>query len=239
MRITDTYKKTSRVFLFLVAFTLVSLELIAEDIRWVVPSVGLRMRKEANTSSPVVLTMPYGSSVTVLKEEDKEETIGGKAGKWVMIDYEGKTGYAFSAFLTKERITTDIAELAGEYINLTQKKEYAQKIPPYATYLFKIFPDGSAEFPMNSCNAVYTAKGKAVLKSTLLTITLMVPSTKTYVTDGFPLVGPDYSKMEKAILEFQLKDDRLHFIKATNFETPSCTPSMHQPDEKIIVKWLR
>jgi hypothetical protein len=73
---------------------------------------GIQLKESAATKSKTITTLPYGSSVTVIKEStpNKALTVDFKSdafkapyklkGKWIKIDFNGKTGYVFDRYLS-------------------------------------------------------------------------------------------------------------------------------------------
>lgn len=61
----------------------------------------LTVRKSADVTGKKLGNVPYGGKVKVLEFTDKTDSIGGRAGTWVKIEWQGKSAYAFDAFLEK------------------------------------------------------------------------------------------------------------------------------------------
>ena len=69
--------------------------------RVITAASGLNMREQPNqTATPIVL-LPSGAHVKLLEETNNSETIGGVAGKWDKVEYNGQQGYVFDGFLSK------------------------------------------------------------------------------------------------------------------------------------------
>jgi hypothetical protein len=63
---------------------------------------GLNLRKEASRTSPSIALIPGGSTVNMNHVEPVAETVSGTTGYWVNVQWEGKSGFAFSAFLKRQ-----------------------------------------------------------------------------------------------------------------------------------------
>ena len=72
----------------------------AEEIYTVTARTRLRMRDNLGQEGKVTGNIPFGSKVQVLEKSDKKETISGIQGNWVRIQWNDKTGWVFSGFLT-------------------------------------------------------------------------------------------------------------------------------------------
>lgn len=59
----------------------------------------LNVRSAASERAGVVGTVPDGGKVNVLRVVSAATVAGGHSGQWVEIDYQGRAGYAFDAFL--------------------------------------------------------------------------------------------------------------------------------------------
>ncbi len=63
----------------------------------------LSLREEPNLSSKVIMTLPRGTFVKSLGEEDNQITISQKNGKWTKISVNDTTGWVFGGFLSEDR----------------------------------------------------------------------------------------------------------------------------------------
>jgi uncharacterized protein len=61
----------------------------------------LTVRNSADVTGKKLGNVPYGGKVKVLARTDKTDSIGGRDGTWVKIEWQGKTAYTFDAFLEK------------------------------------------------------------------------------------------------------------------------------------------
>ncbi|OQX02293.1 MAG: hypothetical protein BWK73_43245 [Thiothrix lacustris] len=61
----------------------------------------LTVRNSASVTGKKLGNIPYGGKVKVLAPTDKSDSIGGRDGTWVKIEWQGKTAYTFDAFLEK------------------------------------------------------------------------------------------------------------------------------------------
>ena len=60
---------------------------------------GLNMRKQANTSSPVLATIPYDNILIACTSTSGKLVVGNTSGFWRQVSFEGKLGYVFDAYL--------------------------------------------------------------------------------------------------------------------------------------------
>lgn len=74
------------------------------DIRsrfYVTVKSGLRLRKEPNLKSEIVVTIPYGSEVQIKDTYGKPDSVNGLDGAWLPTDYKNNKGYVFTSFQPK------------------------------------------------------------------------------------------------------------------------------------------
>lgn len=77
-----------------------SVQLTGETL-FVAAKSGLNIRSEAKAGTKVVVLAPFGSGVQVVKDDKPAVamTSEGFKGHWKLVQYDGKTGYAFDGFL--------------------------------------------------------------------------------------------------------------------------------------------
>ena len=76
--------------------------------RWCIATPTLRVRSLPSTEGEITDKIPYGVQVLVLGEESDQQTIGGKTGRWVEIEFHGRLGYAFDAFFSSQEPTIKV-----------------------------------------------------------------------------------------------------------------------------------
>ncbi len=78
---------------------------------------GLNLRQSPSSSAAVVTTAPYGAGLQVVKDDTAPVamTFEGLSGRWVRVQYDEKTGYAFSG-LTGTRPAPKEGESYQDYI---------------------------------------------------------------------------------------------------------------------------
>lgn len=94
-------------------------------------SVKLNLREDSNASSQVITVLPKGTAVTMAEDCDCE---------WILVSYQGKTGYVYSKYLTKTKPAQHVTgthikhytNSAGESI---QSPTYYNSAPEGATAL--------------------------------------------------------------------------------------------------------
>lgn len=74
----------------------------SKNLRYVLPSDGLRLRAEPSAASAALALIPQGTRLDIDLTNAKAETIGKSSGKWVKASYEGKSGYIFDAYVTDQ-----------------------------------------------------------------------------------------------------------------------------------------
>ena len=62
----------------------------------------LRMRAMPDIGSGVIATIPNGTTIEILGEDDKTTTVDGQSGKWMKVRYNNQDGWAWSGFLQKQ-----------------------------------------------------------------------------------------------------------------------------------------
>ncbi len=68
----------------------------------------LVVRDKPDVTGAKVGNIPTGGKVKVLSVTERKDSIGGRDGKWVKIEWQGKTGYVFNAFLDKLKTTSNV-----------------------------------------------------------------------------------------------------------------------------------
>ena len=61
-------------------------------------SVKLNLRQDSNSWSQVIMVIPRGTAVTMAEDCDCE---------WIHVSYQGQTGYVYSKYLQKFKLTQD------------------------------------------------------------------------------------------------------------------------------------
>ncbi|MCP4399368.1 MAG: SH3 domain-containing protein [bacterium] len=91
----------------IIFYTLLAADIYAADqhtsypmTQWCIAFPVLRVRDMPSTEGDIVDKIPYGTSAIVLGEKSAKETISGKTGRWVEIQFRGRQGYAFDAFFS-------------------------------------------------------------------------------------------------------------------------------------------
>ncbi|WP_051543447.1 SH3 domain-containing protein [Thiothrix lacustris] len=79
----------------------------------------LTVRNSADVTGKKLGNVPYGGKVKVLARTDKTDSIGGRDGTWVKIEWQGKTAYTFDAFLEKLAASESKAKAAGKTLEGT------------------------------------------------------------------------------------------------------------------------
>jgi uncharacterized protein YgiM (DUF1202 family) len=111
---------------------------------YVSASAGLRMRAEANLSSTIITTIPDGSKVTVFEDDSSAMTVANRVGRWVPMEYDGKSGYVFSAFLASNISETIDSE--KQLTGLWYAKDYMIELNDDGTYSITVMdPSGINE----------------------------------------------------------------------------------------------
>ncbi len=59
----------------------------------------LVVRSKPDVSAGKLGNIPYGGKIKVLKVVSQRESIGGRTGRWVKVNWQNTTGYVFDAFL--------------------------------------------------------------------------------------------------------------------------------------------
>lgn len=59
----------------------------------------LVVRDSPNVTGPKVDNVPINGKVKVIKRTGKKDSIGGRSGEWVQIEWKNSTGFVFDAFL--------------------------------------------------------------------------------------------------------------------------------------------
>jgi len=114
-------------FIFLMCISINSVANCSESIYGIViAKSGLRLRDEPSVNSKIITTIKSGEHVLIIRENVKSETISGHTGSWIYVEYLGKQGWVFDAYIYKEyyygRIDTNELCIAGLKIGDNKKK---------------------------------------------------------------------------------------------------------------------
>ena len=60
---------------------------------------GLNLRESPDLNGKVVAKVPFGQKVKFLEDTGQELTVGNLSGHWTKVQYQGKVGYLFDAYL--------------------------------------------------------------------------------------------------------------------------------------------
>lgn len=126
----------------------------------------LRIRSSSSETAAVVGSVPDGGRIKVLRTVSATTTAGGRNGQWMEVEYQGKTGYAFSAFLTPlsdwRRVTAQphlnvrsapdvtgkviVAVKNGETVKVLERVSSFQSVGGESGYWVKIEAQGKTGF---------------------------------------------------------------------------------------------
>ena len=70
-----------------------------EETFFVTSENGLNIRDKPDSKGRIIVAMPFGSQVRSIRGSSQKETIGGHAGAWINVSWQGKTGFAFDQYL--------------------------------------------------------------------------------------------------------------------------------------------
>ena len=70
-----------------------------DNIARVVPTKGVNLRGNANTSSAVLLSIPFDEKVEIIDKTGPSETFSGHTAKWFKVSYHGTEGWLWSGYL--------------------------------------------------------------------------------------------------------------------------------------------
>lgn len=170
---------------------------------------GLNLRDKPATTGKLIVTIPYRTEVSVLKYEGDEVTIQGRKGRWAQIEYQNKTGFAFSGFLSAVASSKD--SVIGDY-----RGGGCERAGSGLMQLLKLNPDGSFSYNTesdlmggNECENggnETSVKGTYSQKENTVTLKAAIEESKiTYApSPNCPKQGPKVTK-EKVNYSFDMK----------------------------------
>lgn len=111
----------------------------------VIAPSGLNLRALPSMSADAILTMPHGAEVTLLEFEKSTELtrVEWIDGKWIKVEYNGVSGWAFDGFLTILNVPSHDLETTHEYLDLGRALEMWARHNFYASEIDTILTDGS------------------------------------------------------------------------------------------------
>lgn len=74
-----------------------------DELRYIIAPSGLNLRAQASPTSAAVKLLPYGTEVAIMSEQSETSNWQGVDGRWTKVKSSGVEGWAFGAFLAKER----------------------------------------------------------------------------------------------------------------------------------------
>ncbi len=94
-------------------------------------SVKLNLREDANITSQIITVIPKGTAVAMAEDCDCE---------WILVSYQGQTGYVYSKYLTKVKpaitnASTSLKHNSNSTRKRTQSPTYSKSAPEGATAL--------------------------------------------------------------------------------------------------------
>ena len=102
-------------FISLLVFPTHSVNAEESDAKYVATKSGLNLRSAPNKSSKVLVLIPFGGKITVVKSDSKEIFLDGRYGKWVNVKYGNQKGWVFDGFLCSFKPDTIIKVAADHY----------------------------------------------------------------------------------------------------------------------------
>lgn len=87
---------------------------------------GMLLREKPNAKEAKLAYAPYNSSVKIIDKGGPEETIYGLKARWYKVEYEGKTGWMFSAFLHSKNNSAG-ASIDPKKMQAKTRREAAEK----------------------------------------------------------------------------------------------------------------
>lgn len=95
--------------IFLVLYIVMSAEssgsLIENDINklgTVKAKKGLNLRSEANSGSPIIISIPFNEKVKIINENGPSEIISGKNANWIEVEFKEKKGWIWEGFIKRD-----------------------------------------------------------------------------------------------------------------------------------------
>lgn len=170
---------------------------------------GLNLRDKPATTGKLIVTIPYRTEVSVLKYEGDEVTIQGRKGRWAQIQYQNKTGYAFSGFLSPVASSKD--SLNGEYTgggceHMGSGFMQSLKLNGDGSFSYDTGSDFMGHAECDNGGSETSVKGTYTQSDNSVTLKAVTEeSTKTYAeAPGCPKQAPKITK-EKANYSFVMK----------------------------------
>ena len=170
---------------------------------------GLNLRDKPATTGKLLVTIPYRTEVSVLKYEGADVTIQGRKGRWAQIEYQNKTGYAFSGFLSAVASSKD--SVTGEYTgggceHAGSGFMQSLKLNSDGSFSYDTGSDFMGQSECDQGGSETSVKGTYTQGEGSVTLKAVTEeSTKTYAeAPGCPKQAPKITK-EKANYSFAMK----------------------------------
>ncbi|MCS7073086.1 MAG: SH3 domain-containing protein [Bacteroidia bacterium] len=95
---------------------------------------GTNLLQNPDTTALIITYIPLGEAVEVLSEEKTTFQLHGRSGKWAKVNYEGKTGWVFSGFLSQDSLLIhtqsldDGVKITGTFVPHTHGIELKENV---------------------------------------------------------------------------------------------------------------
>lgn len=110
------------------------------DIYQVTASPSLIIRDEPSVDGEKLGTIPNGEEIEILESTDNEDTINGRTGKWVRLEWDGVEGYAFDAYLDLVYKDDDNNDDTSSQVTSPTLVYTSPVTPPQSAYIPPAYP---------------------------------------------------------------------------------------------------
>jgi hypothetical protein len=123
-------------------------EILLNEYRWIDAPDGMRMRDQPDSSGNTVTVVPSFSKVLLINETGEEITLQNHTGRWSYIEWDGRKGYIFGGYLSRE-------EIKPKANNIMVYEKYEFIDDPYNEQYIIFYDDSTCIINKNMCEGFY------------------------------------------------------------------------------------
>lgn len=114
------------------------------ETRYIIAPSGLNIRSQPSASAAAVVLLPYGTEVMVLGEQPEISNWQGLEGRWTEVQSGDMRGWAFGAFLAKEKPTAP--DVVGIWADCSPERRAYRAITLYRGGRSQVHHAGMEDF---------------------------------------------------------------------------------------------
>ena len=89
----------------------------------------LMLRAEPSIKASIIAEIPNGTTINILKYDDKIIELNGEIGRWCKVDYDGKIGWAWEKFI-ETTISQEVVQMKSGYVKTKEGSDLRLRSAP-------------------------------------------------------------------------------------------------------------